>query len=66
MNFAQADLNITTDVIPLRLTGKAFHICVALHWTVLLFVFSKAFGTLRSINRSFKFGMTGYEKENLQ
>ncbi len=31
MNLAQAYLNITDDVIPLRLTGKAFHMCVALH-----------------------------------
>ncbi len=31
MNVPKADLNITNDVIPLRLTGKAFHICVALH-----------------------------------
>ncbi len=37
-------------IIPLRLTGtdKAFYICVALHWNVLFFVFSEAFGTLRS------------------
>ncbi len=48
MNLAQVDLNITNDVIPIRLTGKAFYICVALYWNVLLFVFSEAFGTLRS------------------
>ncbi len=48
MNLAQGDLNITNDVISLRLTGKAFHICVILHWNVLFCVFSEAFGTLRS------------------
>ncbi len=48
VNVAQADLRITNDVIHLKLTGKAFHICVALHWNVLLFVFSGAFGTLGS------------------
>ncbi len=51
MNLAQADLNITNDVIPLRLTSKAFYMCVALHWNVLFFVFSEAFGTLRSLLR---------------
>ncbi len=30
MNLAQTDLNRTNDVIPVRLTAKAFHICVAL------------------------------------
>ncbi len=48
MNLAQADLNITNDVIHLRLTDKAFHICFALHWNVLFFVFSEALRTLRS------------------
>ncbi len=48
MNVTQADVNIANDIIPLRLTGKAFHICVALHWNVLFFVFGEAFGTLRS------------------
>ncbi len=48
MNLAQADLNITNNVIPLRLTDKVFNIYVALHWNVLIFVLSEAFETLRS------------------
>ncbi len=48
MNLAQADLKITNDVIPRRLTGKAFHICVALQWNILFFVFGEAFRTLKS------------------
>ncbi len=48
MNLAQADLNITNDFIPLKFTGKAFHVCVALHRNVLFFVFSEVFRTLRS------------------
>ncbi len=45
MNLAQTDLNITNYIIPLKFTGKAFYICVVLHWNVLIFVFSEAFGT---------------------
>ncbi len=48
MNLEQADLNITNYDILLRLTRKSFHMCVVLHWNVLFFVFSEAFGTLRS------------------